>query len=395
MTCYHPHEAYYNDNLADIVYGDEDHLNNVLTSRYKILLSYYGANANVVQTVCDFDGYRRVDLPCGKCVGCLLEYRNSWVARILAQQYTDKYFKGSTNATFLTLTYDDNHLPYNANLFYKDFQDFINKVRVDYHRKYGLPYSSIKYFVCGEYGENKNGKYGKSKLGRPHYHAIILGVNFCEYFQMLNYMYLPHVRAIINKLDDADKIEPFVDCHMRKVHKTNALRSRHAERLWKKGVCVIGDVSRSSIGYVAGYNVKQKMLVFEDAIKKQEYYTRDDKPLNFPFIHCSKGFGEDFFNTYYQSIYTSGVVRIPGQEYTYKIPRYFDKKLKHKDYKLFEKVKQDRLNSIEELKLSGELSPERLAVKEEIKLRSFAKLVRPMDEEKDFSRGVDEKLRVA
>ena len=43
-----------------------------------------------------------------------------------------------------------------------DFQKFIKRLRKDY---------DIKYFACGEYGD---------KTLRPHFHAILFGVNFSD-----------------------------------------------------------------------------------------------------------------------------------------------------------------------------------------------------------------------
>lgn len=65
---------------------------------------------------------------------------------------------------FVTLTYDDEHMPYGGDLHYRHFQLFLKKLR----KRLGRP---VRYFMCGEYGD---------RLGRPHYHAILIGVEVAD-----------------------------------------------------------------------------------------------------------------------------------------------------------------------------------------------------------------------
>ena len=65
----------------------------------------------------------------------------------------------SSSAFFLTLTYDNEHLPPGAELSKRDLQLFIKRLR---KRNPG-----IRYFAVGEYGSQK---------GRPHYHAVIFNL---------------------------------------------------------------------------------------------------------------------------------------------------------------------------------------------------------------------------
>lgn len=90
-------------------------------------------------------------LPCGKCLACKLSKAREWAVRctLEASLYTDN--------SFITLTYDDAHLPADGKVHRKTFTDFIKRLR---------HYADIRYFGVGEYG---------SKTKRPHYHAIIFG----------------------------------------------------------------------------------------------------------------------------------------------------------------------------------------------------------------------------
>jgi len=50
-------------------------------------------------------GYKPLALPCGQCTGCLLERSRQWAVRLM------KEFKLHDETCFLTLTYDDAHVP--------------------------------------------------------------------------------------------------------------------------------------------------------------------------------------------------------------------------------------------------------------------------------------------
>ena len=62
-------------------------------------------------------------LPCGKCIGCRLEYSRQWALRAVSEAnlYDDN--------CFVTLTYDDDHIPPDGNLRKKDLQLFIKRLR--------------------------------------------------------------------------------------------------------------------------------------------------------------------------------------------------------------------------------------------------------------------------
>ena len=102
------------------------------------------------QNYLDKYGDSLLALPCGKCEGCILARRKMWALRC----YCESLYHEQN--CFLTLTYDDDHLP--KSLVKSHFQDFIKSLR-----NRGL---KLRYFGCGEYG---------GKTGRPHYHLVIFG----------------------------------------------------------------------------------------------------------------------------------------------------------------------------------------------------------------------------
>lgn len=100
-----------------------------------------------------------VKVPCGKCYNCLVNERSQWAFRLFNQA------ENSTSNFFITLTYDNDHLPIttvNNKIYFilqKSFMQRWLKNLVQYLRKY---YNVVvKYYLVGEYGW---------KNGRPHYH---------------------------------------------------------------------------------------------------------------------------------------------------------------------------------------------------------------------------------
>lgn len=104
----------------------------------------------------------RTVVPCGKCSACLMNRRDEWIFRIKEEA------KAYIENIFVTLTYDDEHLPYGQRaptLVKRDLQNFIKRIR--HHT------DTFRYYALGEYGGNTL---------RPHYHLIIFnhGVDFYQ-----------------------------------------------------------------------------------------------------------------------------------------------------------------------------------------------------------------------
>ena len=88
---------------------------------------------------------------CGQCMPCRHLRRKVWAHRIMLEA-------GQWNENcFMTLTYDDKHLPSDGSLDPKHLTDFIKRLRFHYRDR------SIRYFACGEYGDDS---------WRPHYHLV-------------------------------------------------------------------------------------------------------------------------------------------------------------------------------------------------------------------------------
>lgn len=93
---------------------------------------------------------------CGQCLSCLINRRRLWVHRMILESAKH------AGSCFVTLTYDDKHLPLGGTLEPDDTQKWLKRLR-----KIISP-EKIRYFLVGEYGEKAN---------RPHYHVALFGLD--------------------------------------------------------------------------------------------------------------------------------------------------------------------------------------------------------------------------
>lgn len=192
-----------------------------------------------------------------------------WSIRLLHEkEYWEK-------TSFVTLTYDDQHLPKDEGLDKSELQRFIKRIRKNNKRK-------MKYYASGEYGV-KCLLCGKNQLecqcikfvetvGRPHYHLIMFGY-------------------------DQDEKEIIQDN-------------------WYCGMVHVGTCTKDSIKYVSSYI--QKKWTGEKAVTEYGKKT-------IPFQVCSQGLGkkwlEDNKERICQKLYiTRNGIKIP-------LPKYYKDKL--------------------------------------------------------------------
>lgn len=102
-----------------------------------------------------------IQVPCGKCIGCRIDYSRSWADRM-----TYHVIGKEDSSWFITLTYNDEFLdtqPFNSlyglsSLNYAHMDEFIKKLRNKYRD------CQLDYYYAGEYGDSNF---------RPHYHMIL------------------------------------------------------------------------------------------------------------------------------------------------------------------------------------------------------------------------------
>ena len=271
------------------------------------------------------DTVKNLSLPCGQCVGCRLERSRQWAIRCMHEAQMHE------KNCFITLTYDDAHLPSDRSLHYRDFQLFIKRLRKRY------PGRRIRYYMAGEYGEN---------FGRPHWHACIFGIDFDD--------------KKLWKRTPANSI---------------LYRSSDLELLWPFGYSSIGDVTFESAAYVARYIMKK--VTGKNADKHYQEIDPDtgeitNRKPEFTKMSLKPGIGYEWYKQYTSDVYPNDYVVVRGKKV--KPPKYYDKK-----YKIDNPYEFDELLYIREksAKLRHEDNTlERLAVKEQVAKAKLQKLKR-------------------
>lgn len=113
-------------------------------------------------------------VPCGKCYACLQNRQTDWVNRMKAEQ------EHSKSSYFVTITYDDDHLPtklfYNGDCF-KHYVQSLDKPEVQKFMKRLRKslYCKARFFLAGEYG---------STTIRPHYHLCLFLDDYVDLTQL-------------------------------------------------------------------------------------------------------------------------------------------------------------------------------------------------------------------
>lgn len=255
-------------------------------------------------------------LPCGNCVGCRIERARQWTMRIMHEAKMHK------EHCFITLTYDDNHIPTNGSLNYPDYQRFMKRLRKKFKTQ-----NKIRFYMCGEYGE---------KLTRPHYHAGIFGIDFKD-------------RTLFKQSGSGIPV----------------YRSKTLEQLWPHGYSAVGDLTKESAAYMARYIMKKV-----NGGLAEEHYTRVDIETGetihltpeFTRMSLKPGLGGHWYQQWYKDVYPHDRVIIDGREQ--KPPRYYDNLLKRQNKNEYKLIKDDR--ETEAGLRTADNTKDRLEVKEQI-----------------------------
>ena len=83
----------------------------------------------------------KIQIPCGQCAGCRLDYSKQWAIRFMHEKQMHEF------SSFLTLTYSDENLPDGNSLCMRDYVLFLKKLR----RRFG---NGLRFGGCGEYGDH-------------------------------------------------------------------------------------------------------------------------------------------------------------------------------------------------------------------------------------------------
>lgn len=265
-----------------------------------------------------------VQVPCGQCIGCRLDKSRRWAQRIVHET------KSHSENSFLTLTYDEEHLPYGHTLVKEHLQLFIKRLRSR------LEPRRIRYYAVGEYGD---------KTSRPHYHAIIFGFS-------------PTDVVLHSERDD-----------------TKLYRSAFLDEVWGAGHVMVGDVTFASAAYVARYCLKKQ--TGPKAIRKGfacETGEVIDRQIEFPLMSRRPGIGRAWIEKNLAETYRDDNVVIEGRKM--QPAPYYDKVLEKSDPKKISVIKLDRQKRVAKIRDTGELSSDRMDVKEQCKIASSKLLKR-------------------
>lgn len=280
-----------------------------------------------------------VEVPCGQCVGCRIARAREWQLRMVHEA------KLHAENSFLTLTYDDDHMPSDGSVSVSACQKFLKRLRfqVSLHRGEGGGGSQLRYYYCGEYGEQR---------GRPHYHFVIFG-------------WFPH---------DARR--------WRVVRGNTSYRSEFLEKVWPFGNAEVGRVTPESAGYVARYSMKK---VNGDGAIARAHYVRPHPVTGelyqvlpeFGRMSRKPGIGSGWFDRFYVDCFPSDYLVLKGQKRP--VPAYYTAKLARLDPLLHEAIKEDRWVNANTPEVLAEKTPERLRVRERLQTLRAQLLIRPVE----------------
>lgn len=247
---------------------------------------------------------RLLKLPCRHCVGCRLDKSREWANRIVMEQvYYDESW-------FLTLTYDDEHLPpayptdpstgeilsVHGTLVKKDLQDFLKRLRFNSKQ-------ILRYYAAGEYG---------TSTFRPHYHILIFGLHLDD----------------LKLLRDNFQGQPYYT-------------SDFISKCWPFGFHILGRVTWQSAAYVARYTMKKATHGFD-----KRYYEAAAIEPEFQTMSLRPAIGRRYLDDHPEIFeYSTFNVSTPygGRKMT--LPEYFKKVYKEQHPKeAFERSLRARVN---------------------------------------------------
>ncbi len=271
------------------------------------------------------EGYydKPVTIACGQCSGCRLERSRQWAVRCMHEAQMHK-----TNS-FVTLTYDDEHLPPDGGLVLKHFQKFVRSLR-----RAG---DSFRYYHCGEYGD---------KHGRPHYHSILFGLDFPD-----------QVYEETTQHDDKLYSSPKLSDH------------------WPHCISRVGAMTFRSAAYVARYCMKKmngdqadehyqtiNTNTGEVHQVKPEYQTMSRRP----------GIGSTWFAKYSRDIFPSDECVVNGR--VTRPPKFYDSQYELSDPAGLQRIKLNRVSQARKHRANN--TPERLKIRETIQQLRTKQLLR-------------------
>lgn len=231
-------------------------------------------------------GSENLQIRCGKCLGCRTDHATGW-----ARRCEHEASLWAPHNHFVTLTYDDEHLPPEGHLSKEDLRNFIKRLRKHAHGNRRSPDGSkrrpIRYFACGEYGET---------TGRPHYHIILFNL----------------------RLNDLKK------------ESTDLYSSRFLTDRWTLGGVRIAPFTGATANYIAQYHLKKI---------GQGNYDADGvyRPAPKLWMSLKPSIGALWADKYTNDLQHGFMVTEGGRKNA--IPRYYTERIKKADPQLLDNLR--------------------------------------------------------
>lgn len=275
-----------------------------------------------------------LSLPCGRCAGCRLERSRQWALRCMheASLYEEN--------CFITLTYNEMHLPSDWSLDYRHFQSFMRNLR-------GIAFPrEVRFYMCGEYGE-------VCKVCRK-------SVEFCKCASFVKDLGRPHFHAAIFNYDFHDKVY-----HSKSPAGSRLYRSKVLEGLWQYGYSSVTALNFDGAAYIARYIMKK--ITGDDAVTHYEYINPvtgevSQRVPEFNRMSLKPGIGARWIDRYERDVYPSGKVVVRGVECV--APRYYDKRQRKRQPEEMDMLAAERDGKMRERYFDN--TEERLLVKEKV-----------------------------
>lgn len=258
-------------------------------------------------------------LPCGQCCGCRLERSRQWAIRCMHEK------RLHDSNVFLTLTYDNEHLPVDGTLVKRHLVLFMKRLRK-------LKGAGVRFYACGEYGEQTR---------RPHYHLLLFNCDF------------------------GDKVFYKNAKRGERLYTSESVRS-----LWPFGFNVLGSVDFDSCAYVARY-----IMAKRNGELAESHYSWVDVDgcvhsilPEFTVMSRRPGIGYEWFNRYGEHAFALDSVVMNGREM--RPPRYYDTKYELIDAPGLASIKEKRRAKALEHRFDN--TPDRRRVRERFEILRLA-----------------------
>ena len=271
-----------------------------------------------------------LEVACGQCLGCRLDHSLMWAVRIVHESYL---YNDRNGNCFVTLTYRDpwectkeqfargEYVPADGSLRPSDVSKFIRRLRKRREQK-------IRYFYCGEYGDDNF---------RPHYHLCLFNCDFSD--------------SVVYR--DEEGIITY--------------ESAELAELWPFGFSTVQELNYGNAAYTARYSLKKV-----NGKKADDHYLRCDEHgkaywLLPEYIRMSRGrgkpsgIGAKFYEKYQDEIFPADDVPVPGHGVIRKVPRYYQQILESQRPEVLAVVRELREKYYEAHK--AEFTPDRLRQK--------------------------------